>query len=310
MYLQYVWFLLTLYYTNGQELPEVTVNDEFGRAIKCKRGDGLSQRCMPVFENIAFGRDIVANNTCGVAGRQEYCVQTGVSGAAKICENCDANDAKDSHPANLMTDLKFDNIPTWWQSETLLDNKFPVYLTLTLNKKYNVAFIRVRFHTIRPHSFAIYKKSTYDPSEEWLPYQFYSSTCEKTYQLPNRGAVSQRNQKIALCTDEASGMIPLSGGNVAYLTLDHRPGKNDFDRYPELQQWVTVTALRFNLDQLNTFGDEVFGDPKVLRSYYFAISDIAVGGNNSRQELFFIFLFFLFMFLFSLAQVGIKCIYY
>lgn len=73
-------------------------------------------------------------------------------------------------------------------------------------------------------------------------------------------------------------MIPLSGGNVAYLTLDHRPGKNDFDKYPELQDWVTVTQLKISLDQLNTFGDEVFGDPKVLKSYYFAISDIAVGG--------------------------------
>ena len=31
--------------------------------------------------------------------------------------------------------------------------------------------------------------------------------------------------------------------------------------------------------RLNTFGDEVFGDPKVLKSYYYAISDFAVGGR-------------------------------
>ena len=75
-------------------------------------------------------------------------------------------------------------------------------------------------------------------------------------------------------------MIPLSGGNVAYLTLFNRPGKKNFDQYPELQEWVTVTALRFNFDRLNTFGDEVFGDPKVLKSYYIAVSDIAVGGKS------------------------------
>ena len=268
----------TFYLVICQDLTNVTVNDEFGRAIKCKRDDGAAQRCMPAFENIAFGKDIEANNTCGLNGPQQYCVQTGVSGALKICEDCD-NEGK-SHPGHLMTDVNFDTIPTWWQSETIYTNKYPVRLILKFNKKYNVAFIRLRFHSVRPHSFAIYKKSTYDENEEWLPYQFYSQTCLDTYGLPNREVVKPSNQKIALCTDEASGETPLSGGNVAFLTLDHRPGKNDFDNHPSLQDWVTVTALRFNLDRVNTFGDEVFGDPKVLKSYYFAISDITVGGKT------------------------------
>lgn len=30
---------------------------------------------------------------------------------------------------------------------------------------------------------------------------------------------------------------------------------------------------------MNTFGDEIFGDSRVLRSYYYGISDIAVGGR-------------------------------
>ena len=29
---------------------------------------------------------------------------------------------------------------------------------------------------------------------------------------------------------------------------------------------------------MNTFGDEIFGDPQVLKSYYYAISDFSVGG--------------------------------
>lgn len=33
------------------------------------------------------------------------------------------------------------------------------------------------------------------------------------------------------------------------------------------------------LDRLNTFGDEVFGDPQVWRSYFYAIADIAVGAR-------------------------------
>jgi len=46
-----------------------------------------------------------------------------------------------------------------------------------------------------------------------------------------------------------------------------------------LQEWVTATDIRITLDRLNTFGDEVFGDPQVLRSYFYAISDFAVGAR-------------------------------
>jgi len=251
----------------------------YGRAIKCKRDDGVSQRCMPVFENIAFDKDIFANNTCGLNRQSEYCVQTGSSGAKKICDICDNRRVDSKHPAILMTDMNLDETPTWWQSETLLEQKYGTHLILDFKKKYNVAFVRIRFHSIRPHSFSIYKKSTYDPNEAWLPYQFYSRDCQETYGIPNKASVELSNQKIALCTDEFSRMIPLSGGNVAFLTLYNRPGKKRFDEYPELQDWVTVTALRFNFDRLNTFGDEVFGDPKVLKSYYVAVSDIAVGGR-------------------------------
>jgi len=45
------------------------------------------------------------------------------------------------------------------------------------------------------------------------------------------------------------------------------------------QDWVTATDIRVSLNRLNTFGDEVFNDPKVLKSYYYAISDFAVGGR-------------------------------
>ncbi|KTF90580.1 hypothetical protein cypCar_00037628, partial [Cyprinus carpio] len=43
--------------------------------------------------------------------------------------------------------------------------------------------------------------------------------------------------------------------------------------------WVTATDILISLDRLNTFGDEFFKDPKVLRSYFYAISDFSVGGR-------------------------------
>lgn len=45
------------------------------------------------------------------------------------------------------------------------------------------------------------------------------------------------------------------------------------------QEWVTATEIKITLDRLNTFGDEVFGDEQVLRSYSYAIADVAVGAR-------------------------------
>ena len=47
-----------------------------------------------------------------------------------------------------------------------------------------------------------------------------------------------------------------------------------------MQDWVVATDIRIVLNRINTFRDEVFGDPNVLRSYFYAISDLAVGGRS------------------------------
>lgn len=46
-----------------------------------------------------------------------------------------------------------------------------------------------------------------------------------------------------------------------------------------LQDWVQAVAIRITLNRINTFGDEVFKDPKVLKSYYYAITDLSIGAR-------------------------------
>jgi hypothetical protein len=46
-------------------------------------------------------------------------------------------------------------------------------------------------------------------------------------------------------------------------TLEGRPSAYNFDQSPELQDFVTAVSIRITLDRINSFGDEVFGDPKV-----------------------------------------------
>uniref|UniRef100_A0A8K9UN44 Laminin, gamma 1 n=1 Tax=Oncorhynchus mykiss TaxID=8022 RepID=A0A8K9UN44_ONCMY len=128
-------------------------------------------------------------------------------------------------------------------------------------KAFDITYVRLKFHTSRPESFAIYKRTSEDGP--WTPYQYYSGSCEKTYQKTNRGFIrTGQDEQQALCTDEFS-----------------RPSAYNFDNSPVLQEWVTATDIKVTLNRLNTFGDEVFNDPKVLKSYYYAISDFAVGGR-------------------------------
>ncbi|KAJ3604809.1 hypothetical protein NHX12_026861, partial [Muraenolepis orangiensis] len=200
-------------------------------------GGGRPSRCMPGFENAAFNRTVLASNACG-APPEDYCMQTG---STRLCHRCDAFDPASSHGAGLLTDFH------------------------TSRKAFEITYVRLKFHTSRPESFAIYKRL--ERGGAWLPYQYYSGSCLKTYGRDPRGFLrAGQDERAAACTDEFSDISPLTGGNVAFSTLEGRPSLLD----------STSVAP----SPLNTFGDEFFKDSKVLRSYFYAISDFSVGGSN------------------------------
>uniref|UniRef100_A0A8C7XR11 Laminin, gamma 3 n=1 Tax=Oryzias sinensis TaxID=183150 RepID=A0A8C7XR11_9TELE len=243
----------------------------------CYDEGGIPSHCMPKFENIAFNRTVEASNVCG-STPEDYCMQTG---STRSCHYCDASDPELSHNASLLTDFHRNEEPTWWQSQSMFYGiQYPksVNLTLHLGKAFEITYIRLKFYTSRPESFAIYKRT--EEGGPWLPYQYYSASCKKTYGKDAKGFIRPgEEEKTALCTDEFSDISPLTGGNVAFSTLEGRPSAYNFDQSLFLQEWVTATDLLISLDRLNTFGDEFFKDAKVLRSYFYAISDFSVGGR-------------------------------
>lgn len=101
-------------------------------------------------------------------------------------------------------------------------------------KAYEITYVRLKFHTSRPESFAIYKRS--QAGGPWEPYQYYSASCQKTYGRPEGQYLRPgQDERVAFCTSEFSDISPLSGGNVAFSTLEGRPSAYNFEESPVLQ---------------------------------------------------------------------------
>jgi len=111
-------------------------------------------------------------------------------------------------------------------------------------KSFEITYVRLKFHSSRPESFAIFKRAS--ESGPWQPYQFYSASCQETYGLPVSSIITRQNEAQALCRDDFSDISPLTGGSVAFSTLEGRPSAYTFENSPVLQVCLgTVAWVKF-----------------------------------------------------------------
>ncbi|XP_062304357.1 netrin-1a isoform X2 [Osmerus eperlanus] len=244
----------------------------------CYEENGNPQRCIPDFVNSAFGKEVRVSSTCGKTASR-YCVVTEKGDERnRNCHTCDASDPKKYHPPAYLTDLNNPHNLTCWQSDNYIQYPQNVTLTLSLGKKFEVTYVSLQFCSPRPESMVIFKSMDYGKS--WVPFQFYSTQCRKMYNKPSKATITKQNEQEAICTDSHTDMHPLSGGLIAFSTLDGRPSAHDFDNSPVLQDWVTATDIKVTFSRLHTFGDENEDDSELARdSYFYAVSDLQVGGR-------------------------------
>lgn len=244
----------------------------------CTDENGHPRRCIPDFVNAAFGKDVRVSSTCGRPPARYCVVSERGEERLRSCHLCNSSDPKKAHPPAFLTDLNNPHNLTCWQSENYLQFPHNVTLTLSLGKKFEVTYVSLQFCSPRPESMAIYKSMDY--GRTWVPFQFYSTQCRKMYNRPHRAPITKQNEQEAVCTDSHTDMRPLSGGLIAFSTLDGRPSAHDFDNSPVLQDWVTATDIRVAFSRLHTFGDENEDDSELARdSYFYAVSDLQVGGR-------------------------------
>lgn len=199
----------------------------------CYDKDGKPRQCIPDFVNAAFGRNVEYGEDC----------------------------VTDPKCAEALTDLHNPSNTTCWTS----DSSRTVNLTLRLGKKYELTYVSVQFCGQKADAMVIYKSMNY--GETWIPMQFYSSQCRRTFGKFPGVPLTRSNAQEALCSEDHT-----PGSRVAFSVLEGRPSAYDFDNSPVLQDWVTATDIRIALIRIQRV---ISNDTNSS----FSLSDLSLGGR-------------------------------
>ncbi|VDN01033.1 unnamed protein product [Thelazia callipaeda] len=254
----------------------------------CYDHSGRPIRCVPDFINAAFGKPVTASNTCGQIEPSRHCFlrENAMGKTEEICDICDASSKVKSHPASHLTDLNNSQNVTCWMSEPSTDYPHNVTLTLSLGKKYELTYISMQFCNRLADSMAIYKSM--DFGKTWIPFQFFSTQCQKIYGRNPNIKIGKQNEQEALCTD--SHILASMPNRVAFATLEGRPSAFEFEQSPVLQDWVTATDIRVIFNRLSPDQAELYGltseigvnittMDQLKQHYYYSVGELAVGGR-------------------------------
>lgn len=230
----------------------------------------LAVKCVPSFENVAFGKEVIASSMCG-SPPSRHCLPNKSNNELRNCFICDS---RRQYPPTYLTDLNNQNNETCWISQTGINYPNNVTLTLSLGKKFELTYISLKFCSAIADSMAFYKSKDYGKS--WVPFQFYSSDCMATYNKDPKAVVSKANEQEALCTGDYHKISTNVERRIAFSTLKDRPSSYHFEESPVLQDWVTATDIKIVFNKLSK---PLTTSVNSLDEHFYSVSDFAVGGR-------------------------------
>ncbi|VDN04221.1 unnamed protein product [Thelazia callipaeda] len=240
--------------------------------------------CYPATGNLLIGRkkSLTATSTCGLRGRQRYCIVSHLEEQTK-CFYCDSRTEwkpnrepyKLSHRIeNIVSESYEDRHRNWWQSENGVQN---VSIRLDLEAEFHFTHLIITFKSFRPAAMIIERSADY--AKTWTPYRYFAYDCQSTF--PNIPEGPPKKHSDVICTTRYSDVAPSTGGELVYKVIaPHIPTENPYA--DEIANLLKVTNIRINFTKLHTLGDDLLDyRPEIDEKYYYAVYELVIRGSCS-----------------------------
>ncbi|XP_038612285.1 netrin-4 isoform X2 [Tachyglossus aculeatus] len=228
--------------------------------------------CNPRMGNLALGRKLWADSTCGRNATELYCSYSenaDLTCRQPKCDKCNAALPRLAHLPSAMADSSFRHPRTWWQSA---EDARRETIQLDLEAEFYFTHLILVFKSPRPAAMVLERSQ--DFGKTWKPYKYFASNCSSTFGLEDDVA-----EKGAVCTSRYSRPFPCTRGEVIYRALS-LPYTSEDPYSPKAQEQLKITNLRVQLlkrQHCPCQGNDLNAKPQHFTHY--AIYDFIVKGS-------------------------------